>query len=77
VFGVLSEGRDGLWTSLALFLGLLVVLRVVPALLRREASGAFLRGLNRGGFRKAPIASLTLNGARWPNIVVIDLRRYG
>jgi hypothetical protein len=34
-FGVLSGGRDGVWTSLVLFGGLLVMLRVVPAVLRR------------------------------------------
>jgi hypothetical protein len=34
-FGALSGGRDGVWTSLALFIGLLVALRVVPAVLRR------------------------------------------
>jgi len=35
VFRALSGGRDRVWTSLALFIGLLVVLRVVPAMLRR------------------------------------------
>ena len=35
VFRALSGGSDRVWIWLALFLGLLVVLRVVPALLRR------------------------------------------
>ena len=34
VFRVLSGGRDSVWISLALFIGLLVALRVVPAVLR-------------------------------------------
>jgi hypothetical protein len=35
MFSVLPGGRDSVWTSLALFMGLLIVLRVVPAVLRR------------------------------------------
>src|SRR5262245_37312629 len=35
VFRALSGGSDSVWISLALFLGLLVMLRVVPAVLRR------------------------------------------
>jgi hypothetical protein len=35
VFSALSGGRDGVWTSLALFIGLLVALRVASAVLRR------------------------------------------
>ena len=35
VFGALSGGDDRLWTDLALFVGLLVALRIVPAVLRR------------------------------------------
>src|SRR5260370_908052 len=35
VFRALSGGRDLVWLSLALFLGLLFLLRVVPAVLRR------------------------------------------
>jgi hypothetical protein len=35
VFRALSAGRDGVGTSLALFIGLLIALRVVPAVLRR------------------------------------------
>jgi len=34
VFRVLSGGRDSVWTSLALFIGLLVALRIVPTVLR-------------------------------------------
>ena len=34
VFRALSGGRDSVWTSLAVFIGLLVALRVVPAVLR-------------------------------------------
>lgn len=34
VFRVLSGGRDHVWISLALFVGLLIGLRVIPALLR-------------------------------------------
>ena len=34
VFRVLSGGRDSIWISLALFIGLLVVMRVVPAVVR-------------------------------------------
>jgi hypothetical protein len=34
VFRALSGGRDGVWTYLALFIGLLIALRVVPAVLR-------------------------------------------
>jgi len=35
IFRALSGGGDAVWTALALFIGLLVVLRVVPAVLRR------------------------------------------
>jgi hypothetical protein len=35
VFCALSGGRDRVWTPLALFIGLLVALRVVPSVLRR------------------------------------------
>jgi hypothetical protein len=35
VFRGLSAGRDGVGTSLLLFIGLLIALRVVPAVLRR------------------------------------------
>src|SRR5215510_6712906 len=35
VFRVLSADRDSVWTFSALFIGLLVLLRVVPAVLRR------------------------------------------
>ncbi len=34
VFRLLSGGRDQIWTTLALFVALLIALRVVPALLR-------------------------------------------
>jgi len=34
VFRALSDGRDQVWMSLALFVGLLIRLRVIPALLR-------------------------------------------
>jgi len=35
IFRALSADRDSVWTFLALFIGLLVLLRVVPAVLRR------------------------------------------
>ena len=35
VFRALSGGRGSVWVALALFIGLLVVLRVVPAVVRR------------------------------------------
>jgi hypothetical protein len=38
VFRVLSGGSASVWTSLALFIGLLVALRAVPAVLRRVFS---------------------------------------
>ena len=38
VFRALSGGRDGVWTSLAMFIGLLIALRIVPAVLRRALS---------------------------------------
>ncbi|MFO1110043.1 MAG: hypothetical protein U1E61_12720 [Bradyrhizobium sp.] len=56
VFRLLSGGRDQIWIALALFIGLLIALRVGPALLR--AVLPFSAGTKGIWFQRRQIAKL-------------------
>jgi hypothetical protein len=70
VFRLLSGGRDQIWMSLALFLGLLIALRVGPAVLRKVLP--FSRETKEIWFQRRQVAKLH-DSYQWQKLFWIGL----